>query len=147
MFLNKKSERGIRNLQSVAKINGRSKESEKLDVKVSRRRLAFAASSSSGATRESLYLQMVQESMKKELVGSQDSYSFMDLFRTPTMRLTTISLSAVWYDAARSANKNVRVTRGLALQVLHQLRLLRPVHGPAEVRGGHLPNPGDLRSG
>lgn len=58
---------------------------------------------------------MVQESMKKELVGSQDSYSFLDLFRTPTMRLTTISLSAVWYDAAWSTDKNVRVTRGLAL--------------------------------
>lgn len=44
--------------------------------------------------------------MKKELVGSQDSYSFVDLFRTPTMRLMTISLSAVWYDAAWPANKN-----------------------------------------
>lgn len=100
----------------MAKINGRSKESEKLDVKVSDRRLRFTASSSSGATRESLYLQMVQESMKKELVGSKDgSYSFVDLFRTPTMRLMTISLSAVWYDAACSTNKNVHVTRGLAL--------------------------------
>lgn len=43
-----------------------------------------------------VYLQMVQESMKKELGGSRDSYSFVDLFRTPTMRLMTISLSAVW---------------------------------------------------
>lgn len=61
---------------------------------------------------------MVQESMKKELVGSQDSYSFMDLFRTPTMRLMTISLSAVWYDAgpaAWPADKNVHVTPGLIL--------------------------------
>lgn len=41
---------------------------------------------------------MVQESMKKELAGSQDSYTFVDLFRTPTMRLMTISLSTVWYD-------------------------------------------------
>ncbi|XP_056910095.1 solute carrier family 22 member 6 [Takifugu flavidus] len=76
LFLNNKSEHGIKNLQSVAKINGRPKESEKLDVK------------------------MVQESMKKELVGSQDSYSFLDLFRTPTMRLTTISLSAVWFSTS-----------------------------------------------
>lgn len=115
LFLNNKSERGIKNLQSVAKINGRSKESDKLDVKVSDWRFRLTASSSSGATRESLYLQMVQESMKKELVCSQGSYSFMDLFRTPTMRLTTISLSAVWYVAAWSPNKNVHVTRGLAL--------------------------------
>lgn len=107
LFLNNKSELGIKNLQSVGRINGHSKESEKLDVKVSEFRLT--APSSSGATPESLYLQMVKESMKKELAGSQDSYSFMDLFRTPTLRLTTISLSAVWYDAAWSTNKNARL--------------------------------------
>lgn len=50
LFLNNKSERGIKNLQSVAKINGRSKESEKLDVKVSDWRFGSTASSSSGAT-------------------------------------------------------------------------------------------------
>lgn len=40
---------------------------------------------------------MVQESMKKELSGSQDSYSVLDLFRTATMRSMTIALSVVWY--------------------------------------------------
>lgn len=34
LFLNNQCERGIKNLKSVAKINGRAKESEKLDVKV-----------------------------------------------------------------------------------------------------------------
>lgn len=40
---------------------------------------------------------MLQESMKKEMSGSQGSYSVLDLFRTPTMRTMTICLSAVWY--------------------------------------------------
>lgn len=103
-----------------------------------------------GRSHKSLCVQMVEESMKKELVGSQDSYSFMDLFRTATMRLMTVSLSAVWYDtdpAARSASGNVHVTRRLVPQVFDQLRLLRPLHGPPEVRSGHLLDPGDLRSG
>lgn len=93
---------------------------------------------------------MVQESMKKELAGCQDSYTFVDLFRTSTMRLMTILLSAVWYDDVPPAcptGKHGRVTRRLALKVFHQLRLLRPVHGPPEVRSGHLPDPGDFRSG
>lgn len=34
LFLNNQCERGIKNLKSVAKINGRAKECEKLDVQV-----------------------------------------------------------------------------------------------------------------
>lgn len=88
--------------------------------------------------------------MRKELAGSQDSYTLVDLFRSTTMRLMTISLSAVWYGddpPARTAKKRGHVTRRLALKVFHQLRLLRPGHGPAKVRSGHLPDPGDFRSG
>lgn len=40
---------------------------------------------------------MLQESMKKEISCVKGSYSFLDLFRTPTMRKMTIYLSAVWY--------------------------------------------------
>lgn len=42
-------------------------------------------------------MQMLQESMKKELSGSQGSYSVLDLFRTTTMRNMTLCLMAVWY--------------------------------------------------
>lgn len=49
--------------------------------------------------RSSHCAQMVQESMKKELSGSQGSYSILDLFRTTTMRNMTLCLSAVWYIA------------------------------------------------
>lgn len=52
--------------------------------------------------------------MRKELAGSQDSYTLVDLFRSTTMRLMTISLSAVWYGddpPARTAKKRGHVTR------------------------------------
>ena len=39
---------------------------------------------------------MLQESMKKEMSCSQGTHSALDLFRTPSMRTTTICLSAVW---------------------------------------------------
>lgn len=37
--------------------------------------------------------------MKKELSGTQGSYSILDLFRTTTMRNMTLCISAVWYIA------------------------------------------------
>ncbi|XP_070839182.1 solute carrier family 22 member 6 [Chaetodon trifascialis] len=76
LVLNHKPEAAIKNLKSVAKFNGRSKEAEKIDVK------------------------MLHESMKKEMSGSRGSYTVLDLFRTPTMRTMTISLSAVWLSTS-----------------------------------------------
>ncbi|XP_069569332.1 solute carrier family 22 member 6 isoform X2 [Brachyistius frenatus] len=72
LALNNKSEQAIKTLKSVAKFNGRHEEGEKIDIK------------------------MLQESMKKEMSCSQGSYSVLDLFRTPKMRIMTICLSAVW---------------------------------------------------
>lgn len=43
-----------------------------------------------------LCMQMLQESMKKEMACSQGSYSALDLMRTSTMRTITLCLSAVW---------------------------------------------------
>ncbi|XP_044077456.1 solute carrier family 22 member 6 [Siniperca chuatsi] len=76
LVLSNKSEKAIENLKSVAKFNGRHEEGEKIDIK------------------------MLQESMKKEMSCSQGSYSVLDLFRTPTMRTTTVCLSAVWLSTS-----------------------------------------------
>uniref|UniRef100_A0A667YZ13 Solute carrier family 22 member 6 n=1 Tax=Myripristis murdjan TaxID=586833 RepID=A0A667YZ13_9TELE len=76
LVLKNKSEQALKNLKSVARINGRSEEGNKID------------------------LEMLQESMKKELSCSQGSYSMLDLFRTPTMRTMTICLSAVWLSTS-----------------------------------------------
>ncbi|XP_035521887.1 solute carrier family 22 member 6 [Morone saxatilis] len=76
LVLSNKSEQAIKNLKSVANFNGRREEGEKIDIK------------------------MVQESMKKEMSGSQGSYSVLDLFRTPTMRTMTVCLSAVWLSTS-----------------------------------------------
>ena len=43
-----------------------------------------------------VHLQVLQESMKKEMSGSQGTHSPLDLLRTPTMRTITISLCFVW---------------------------------------------------
>lgn len=76
LVLSNNSEQAIKNLKSVAKFNGRCKEGEKINIKT------------------------LEESMKKEMSGSQGSYSFLDLFRTPTMRSMTICLSAVWLSTS-----------------------------------------------
>ncbi|KAM6907677.1 solute carrier family 22 member 6 [Xenentodon cancila] len=76
LALNNKPEQAVKTLQSVAKFNGRHEEGQKIDVK------------------------MLQESMKKEMSSSQGSYSVLDLFRTPTMRIMTICLSAVWLSTS-----------------------------------------------
>uniref|UniRef100_A0A667ZFL1 Solute carrier family 22 member 6 n=1 Tax=Myripristis murdjan TaxID=586833 RepID=A0A667ZFL1_9TELE len=73
LVLKNKSEQALKNLKSVARINGRSEEGNKIDL---------------------------EESMKKELSCSQGSYSMLDLFRTPTMRTMTICLSAVWLSTS-----------------------------------------------
>lgn len=102
LVLSNKSEQAITNLKSVANFNGRREEGEKIDMKVSGSVLLFVLLSVLKKTKQlglrerSLYVQMVQESMKKEMSGSKGSYSVLDLFRTPTMRSMTVCLSAVW---------------------------------------------------
>ncbi|XP_061606837.1 solute carrier family 22 member 6 isoform X1 [Phyllopteryx taeniolatus] len=76
LVLSQNYDQAIKNLKSVAKINGRHEEGDKIDIK------------------------MVQESMKKEMSCSQGSYTVCDLFRTPTMRSMTICLSAVWLSTS-----------------------------------------------
>lgn len=76
LVLSNKSEQAIKNLQSVARFNGRREEGEKINIK------------------------MLQESMKKEMSCAQGSYTVLDLFRTPTMRNMTVCLSAVWLSTS-----------------------------------------------
>uniref|UniRef100_A0A8C5GX45 Solute carrier family 22 member 6 n=1 Tax=Gouania willdenowi TaxID=441366 RepID=A0A8C5GX45_GOUWI len=76
LALNNKPELAVKNLKSVAKINGRQEEGEKIDIN------------------------MLQESMKKEMSSTGGSYNALDLFRTPRMRIMTASLSAVWLSTS-----------------------------------------------
>ncbi|XP_034539647.1 solute carrier family 22 member 6 [Notolabrus celidotus] len=76
LVLSNNPEKAIKNLKSVAKFNGRREEGDKIDI------------------------QMVQESMKKELSCSKGTYTILDLFRTTTMRNMTICLSAVWFSTS-----------------------------------------------
>uniref|UniRef100_A0A3Q3MQL6 Solute carrier family 22 member 6 n=1 Tax=Mastacembelus armatus TaxID=205130 RepID=A0A3Q3MQL6_9TELE len=76
LVLSKKSEQAIKNLKSVAKFNGRREEGEKINI------------------------EMLQESMIKEMSCAKGSYSVLDLFRTPTMRTMTVCLSAVWLSTS-----------------------------------------------
>nr|XP_055036879.1 solute carrier family 22 member 6 [Misgurnus anguillicaudatus] len=76
LVLNKNSEQAVKNLKAVGRINGRQKEADKIN------------------------LEMLQDSMKKEMVCSMGSYSVFDLLRTSTMRTITICLSAVWFSTS-----------------------------------------------
>ncbi|XP_067085261.1 solute carrier family 22 member 6 [Osmerus mordax] len=76
LVLNKKSEQAVKNLRAVARFNGRHEEGEKIN------------------------LDMLQESMKKEMSCSQVTHSALDLFRTPSMRTITVCLSAVWFSTS-----------------------------------------------
>ncbi|KAF7205738.1 solute carrier family 22 member 6 [Nothobranchius furzeri] len=76
LALKNKPEEAVEVLKSVARFNGRQEEGEKIDVK------------------------MLQESMKKEMSNVQGSYSVLDLFRTPKMRIMTICLSVVWLSTS-----------------------------------------------
>ncbi|XP_036823986.1 solute carrier family 22 member 6 isoform X2 [Oncorhynchus mykiss] len=76
LVLNRKSEQAVKNLKTVARINGRREEGDRIN------------------------LEMLQDSMKKEMSCSQGSYSVVDLLRTPTMRNITICLSAVWFSTS-----------------------------------------------
>ncbi|XP_064207837.1 solute carrier family 22 member 6 [Anguilla rostrata] len=73
LILNGKSEEAVKNLRTVARINGRRAEGEKINT------------------------ELLQESMKKEMSCSQGTHSALDLLRTPAMRTITISLCFVWF--------------------------------------------------
>lgn len=108
LVLSNKSEQAIKNLKSVAKFNGRCEEGEKINIKVSRAwcvTASFTLSDPFDLRAACLCAQMLQESMKKEMSGSQGSYSFLDLFRTTTMRTMTVCLSAVWYVSCTHPRK------------------------------------------
>ncbi|XP_023123798.1 solute carrier family 22 member 6 [Amphiprion ocellaris] len=76
LAISNQPDKAVKTLQSVAKFNGRREEGEKIDIK------------------------MLNESMKKEMSSSHGSYSVLDLFRTPKMRIMTICLSAVWLSTS-----------------------------------------------
>uniref|UniRef100_A0A7N5ZTE8 Solute carrier family 22 member 6 n=1 Tax=Anabas testudineus TaxID=64144 RepID=A0A7N5ZTE8_ANATE len=76
LVLSNQSEQAIKNLKSVARFNGRREEGEKIN------------------------LNMLEESMKKEMSCSQGSYTVLDLFRTRRLRNVTICLSAVWLSTS-----------------------------------------------
>ncbi|KAM4619829.1 solute carrier family 22 member 6 [Polymixia lowei] len=76
LALNKKSEQAVKGLKTVARINGRHEEGDKINA------------------------EMLQESMKKEISCIQGTYTALDLFRTPTMRKMTLCLSAVWLSTS-----------------------------------------------
>lgn len=76
LVLNRKSEQAVKNLKKVARINGRLAEADKIN------------------------LEMLEESMKKEITCSNGSYNGLDLIRTATLRTITICLSAVWFSTS-----------------------------------------------
>ncbi|TRY58460.1 hypothetical protein DNTS_002075 [Danionella cerebrum] len=76
LVLAKKPEQAVKNLKLVARLNGRHAEGDKIN------------------------LEMLQKSMKKEIACSKNSYSGLDLIRTPTLRTITICLSAVWFSTS-----------------------------------------------
>uniref|UniRef100_A0A672LDQ3 Solute carrier family 22 member 6 n=1 Tax=Sinocyclocheilus grahami TaxID=75366 RepID=A0A672LDQ3_SINGR len=76
LVLTKKSEQAVKNLKTVARINGRRAEADKINF------------------------EMLQESMKKEMACSKGSYSALDLLRTSTMRTITVCLSAVGFSTS-----------------------------------------------
>lgn len=78
LVLTKKPEEAVQNLKTVARVNGRQAEGDKIN------------------------LEMLQESMKKELSCSQVAHSALDLVRTRTMRTITVCLSAVWFSTSFS---------------------------------------------
>ncbi|TSL04328.1 Solute carrier family 22 member 6 [Bagarius yarrelli] len=78
LVLNKKPEEAVKNLKSVARFNGRQAEGDKIN------------------------LEMLQESMKKEMSCSQVNHSAVDLVRTRTMRTVTVCLSAAWFSTSFS---------------------------------------------
>lgn len=76
LAISNQPDKAVKTLQSVARFNGRREEGEKIDIR------------------------MLSESMKKEMSSSHGSYSILDLFRTPKMRIMTICLSAVWLSTS-----------------------------------------------
>lgn len=101
LVLTKRSEQAVENLKTVARINGRHAEADKINLEVWHYVLHdVSISESPGSFRMLILLwlcmQMLQESMKKEMACSKGSYSALDLLRTSSMRTITVCLSAVW---------------------------------------------------
>ncbi|XP_062867369.1 solute carrier family 22 member 6 [Trichomycterus rosablanca] len=76
LVLTRKSEQAVKNLKSVARCNNRQSEGDKIN------------------------LEMLEESMKKEMSCSHNTYSVVDLLRTRTMRTITLCLSVVWFSTS-----------------------------------------------
>lgn len=76
LVLSNRPEQAVKNLKAVARFNGRREEGDKINIEV------------------------LQQSMKKEMACSQKSHNALDLIRTPTMRTITICLSAVWFSTS-----------------------------------------------
>uniref|UniRef100_A0A673G753 Solute carrier family 22 member 6 n=1 Tax=Sinocyclocheilus rhinocerous TaxID=307959 RepID=A0A673G753_9TELE len=82
LVLTKRSEQAVKNLKKVARINGRRAEADKIN------------------------LEMLQESMKKEMACSKGSYSALDLLRTSSMRtITVFSTSFAYYGLSMDLQK------------------------------------------
>lgn len=158
LVLTKKSEQAVKNLKTVARINGRRAEGDKINLEVwlYESCVNFSILQVLGMLILLwLCMQMLQESMKKEMACSKGSYSALDLLRTSTMRTITVCLSAVWsvtqsyhfiqYQPAFELYHTCDLWT-VTSQVFNQLRLLRPLHGSAEIWGQHLSYPGHLWS-
>uniref|UniRef100_UPI00398ED2BD solute carrier family 22 member 6-A-like n=1 Tax=Pristiophorus japonicus TaxID=55135 RepID=UPI00398ED2BD len=78
LILNDKADVALKQLKRVAKLNGKEAEGEKLTIAI------------------------LKSSMKKELSNTKDSYSMLDLFRTPVMRKTACCTMLVWFSTSFS---------------------------------------------
>ncbi|KAG9340134.1 hypothetical protein JZ751_021853, partial [Albula glossodonta] len=96
LVLNGKTKQAVQNLRTVARVNGRRAEGDKINTEVSISMGILGVKL--GRNVESFC--MLQESMKKEMSCSQGTYSALDLLRTPAMRTITICLSAIWFSTS-----------------------------------------------
>ncbi|XP_067831613.1 uncharacterized protein [Heptranchias perlo] len=76
LILNNKTDVALKQLKRVAKLNGKEAEGEKLTTAI------------------------LKSSMEKELSNIKDTYSMIDLFRTPVMRKTACCTMLVWFSTS-----------------------------------------------
>ncbi|KAJ8366744.1 hypothetical protein AAFF_G00342760 [Aldrovandia affinis] len=76
LVLNGRMEEAVKNLRTVAQVNGRRAERNKINM------------------------ELLQGSMKKEMACSQTTHTALDLLRTPAMRTITVCLCAVWFSTS-----------------------------------------------
>ncbi|XP_067877891.1 solute carrier family 22 member 6-A-like isoform X2 [Heterodontus francisci] len=74
LILNDKADAALKQLKRVAKLNGKEEEGEKLTTSI------------------------LKSNMRQELSGTKDSYSMLDLFRTPIIRKTTFCNMLIWFS-------------------------------------------------